>query len=187
MHAELEALLEAVGRIDADARALVGDLTDAQVNWRPEGGARWSIAQCLDHLAKTNRAYTEHFLPVVERARAAGVGPFRGLRPSWFGKTFVRVLEPPVRQRARAFKRILPAPELPRDEALTNLLASHQAFRGLVRAASEVDVNRVRAANPFVPLLRMRVATALQAVPAHDRRHLWQARQVLARPEFPRP
>jgi hypothetical protein len=35
-------------------------------------------------------------------------------------------------------------------------------------------------------MVRMRLATALQIIPAHDRRHLWQARQVLARPEFPR-
>lgn len=186
MHRELDALLAAVDQIDTDARAIVGGLTDAQVNWRPDGGARWSIAQCLDHLAKTNQAYVDHFLPVVERARGSGAGPFRGLRPSWFGRTFVGVLEPPVRQRAKAFKRILPAAELSAADALARLLESHRAYRGLLTAASSVDVNRVRAVNPFVAVLRMRVATALQVVPAHDRRHLWQARQVLERPDFPR-
>jgi hypothetical protein len=40
--------------------------------------------------------------------------------------------------------------------------------------------------NPFIRVAPLRIATALLVVPAHDRRHLWQARQVTARADFPR-
>ena len=33
--------------------------------------------------------------------------------------------------------------------------------------------------------VRVRVATGLLIIPAHYPRHLWQARQVAARPDFP--
>jgi hypothetical protein len=32
--------------------------------------------------------------------------------------------------------------------------------------------------NRFIPAVKMRLATVLLIVPAHDRRHLYQARQV---------
>jgi len=42
----------------------------------------------------------------------------------------------------------------------------------------ELDFNRVRFRNPFVPLLRFTVGTGLMIINAHDRRHLWQAQRV---------
>ncbi len=38
---------------------------------------------------------------------------------------------------------------------------------------------------PFFELLRVKVATGLPVLPAHDRRHLWQAERVRNRPDFP--
>ncbi|MEZ5419353.1 MAG: DinB family protein [Vicinamibacterales bacterium] len=183
---ELTALLSAADAAEADARTIVAGLTDAQANWQPDGGAAWSVTQCLDHLARTNEVYVGRFLPEVERAGADGRGPFRGLHPTWFGRKFLAVLEPPVTQKAKAFKNIVPAPALPIADALARYVSSHEAYRRLVTASAAVDVNRVVVPNPFVRGLRVRTSTALQVIPAHDRRHLWQARQVLARPDFPR-
>jgi hypothetical protein len=186
LHPELQSLLTAIDAAEADARSLAADLTDAQATWHPGGGAGWSVAQCLDHLAKINHFYIGHFLPVVERAKADGRGPFAGLRPTWFGRKFVTMLEPPVRQKTKAPKNVVPASSPPLGDALAAYLASHEPYRRLVHLSNDVDVNRVGAQNPFLRALRMRVATVLQVVPSHDRRHLWQARQVLAAPGFPR-
>ncbi|MEX2663206.1 MAG: hypothetical protein WD227_14850 [Vicinamibacterales bacterium] len=40
-------------------------------------------------------------------------------------------------------------------------------------------MNRATFQNPFIPVIRMRVSTGLHVVAAHDRRHLWQAEQVV--------
>jgi hypothetical protein len=184
-HDALDALLRAIAEVEADAVALTTPLSDAQGNWQPGGGRGWSIAQCLDHLARSNAVYTGHFLPIAERARSAGGRPFAGLHPTSLGRWFVRSLEPPPRQKTRTFKRLIPASSIPLAEALSALRASHDAYRRLVGAAAEVDVNRVVAANPFFSFVPMRLSTALLVIPAHDRRHLWQARQVLAARGFP--
>jgi hypothetical protein len=182
--AELERLLSAIDAGAADARALAAGLSDAQGNWQPRPGA-WSVAQCLDHLAISNRVYVDHFLPIAERAAAAGRGTFAGLRPTAVGRWFVRTLEPPPRRRITTFKTLVPPSTLPIGEALAAYLASHDGYRRLVGVAGRLDPNRVVAANPFLGAVRMRLATALLVIPAHDRRHLWQARQVLAAPGFP--
>lgn len=186
LHADLQRLLDAMEAAEADARHLVQGLSDAQGNWRPNQGAGWSIAQCLDHLARINQLYVGHFLPAVDRARAEGRGRFTGLHPSWFGRKFVSMLEPPVKQKSTAPKSVVPASTIPLQDALRGYLASHEPYRRLLTAANDVNVNRVIVPNPFVRIVRMRAATALLVLPAHDRRHLWQARRVLAAPGFPR-
>ena len=186
LHPDLQRLLTAIELVEADAKVIVSGLTDAQGNWQPHAGADWSVAQCLDHLAKINLFYIGHFLPVVERAKREGRGPFNGLRPTWFGRKFVSMLEPPVKQKMKAPKNAVPASNIPLGDVLSAYLASHHPYRRLVQAANDVDVNRVVTWNPFIKVVRVRAATALLVPPTHDRRHLWQARQVMAMPDFPR-
>jgi hypothetical protein len=59
--------------------------------------------------------------------------------------------------------------------------------RQMIAAAADVDINRATLPNPFLGIVRMRVSTALLVIPAHDRRHLWQAEQVWKAPGFPGP
>jgi hypothetical protein len=186
MPPDLQRLIDEIHAAEADARALASALTDAEANWQPGGGAGWSVVQCLDHLAISNRVYTDHFLAVAERAAGGGAGQFTGLRPSAIGRWFVRSLEPPPRQKTKTFKNLVPPSSLPVADALAHYVASHEPYRRLVAMAADVDPNRVVAANPFIGWVRMRLSTALLVIPAHDRRHLWQARQVLAAPGFPR-
>lgn len=186
LHPDLQALLRAIDAAEADARSLVAGLTEAQGTWQPGGGTRWSVAQCLDHLATINTFYMDYFQPILERARTHGRGRFAGVRPTWFGRQFVRILEPPVNMKAKAPSNAQPQSQIPVTTALQRYLTSHDAYRRLVEVANDVDVNAVVAPNPWIKVARMRVATALLVVPAHDRRHLWQAHQVLADPAFPR-
>jgi DinB superfamily len=186
LHDDLVRLLAEIDAAEADARAIVSGLTDAQANWQPNGGHGWSIVQCLDHLAKINALYVGHFLPMVERAAADGTGPFRGLNLSWMGRMFVRSLEPPPKQRLKAPGSVQPTSSLRPAEALARYLASHDKYRDMVTLAGTIDVEGLGGSNPFFKAVRVRLATALMVPPAHDRRHLWQARQVLTAPCFPK-
>ena len=49
--AEVRAGLEEIAR---DAHTTFGGFEARQLNWRPEP-ARWSVAQCFDHLLTANR------------------------------------------------------------------------------------------------------------------------------------
>jgi hypothetical protein len=179
---DLQQLVDAIDAAEADARSLATGLTDSQGNWQPDGGARWSVAQCLDHLATINRFYIAPFLRVAEAAPRTA---FTGVRPTWSGRKWARMLAPPVTQRMKAPSQAQPQSALPIADALQTYIESHAPYRRLVDLASERDVNRLRASNPFIRVVPVRIATALLVVPAHDRRHLWQARQVIARADFP--
>lgn len=176
--AELQSLLDQIDECEREAERLVAYMDDELVNRAPASGG-WSVAQCLEHLALINNFYLEGWVEAVDTAVRAQQGPFRGLRPTFIGRWFARSMEPPVRRmKAKAIAPVTPGPRLARDEVLHRYKASHDNYRHLVRAAASVDVNRIVRPNAIIKRVNMRLSTVLLIVPAHDRRHLWQARQV---------
>jgi hypothetical protein len=177
--AELQSLIDQVDACERDAERLVADLDDARVNQPPPTGG-WSVAQCLEHLALINNFYLADWVSAVEAAARSEQGPFRGLRPTWIGRWFARSMEPPVRMKAKAIPAVTPGPKLSRDEVLQRYKASHDNYRHLVRCTAAVDANRIVRPNAIIKRVKMRLSTVLLILPAHDRRHLWQAAQVKA-------
>lgn len=174
----LQQLLDEVDACERDAEALVSDLDDGTVNWSAPG--TWSVGQCLNHLAVINEFYLRGCGERVHTARSNRAAPFAGLRPTVIGRWFVSSMEPPARLKSKTFKAVEPGSTFTRDELVPAFRLSHDGYRVLVHACAQVDVNRITLPNPFIPSVKMRMATVLLMIPAHDRRHLWQARNVKA-------
>jgi hypothetical protein len=178
---ELQTLIDQIDACEQHAERLTADLDDDGVNWTPrpaQGRGSWSIAQCLMHLALMNEFYLREWPQAVREAGADRLGPFKGLRPTPFGRWFVRYLEPPARFKSKAIQQGTPAERVPRAGLVERYKQSHEIYRHLVRASAAVDVNRVVRPNAIIKQVKMRLATVLLIIPAHDRRHLWQAANV---------
>jgi DinB superfamily len=174
--AAIEAQLDAAER---EARAVVAGLSDARGAWRSHAGS-WSVAECLDHLATANRVYLRAMAPSAARARERQRWRRGPAVPGLIGGWFVRSLEPPVRVRSKtkAPALIRPRSSPPLDDALVSFLASQDEVRAFLRAYADIDLRGVRFPNPFVKGVRFSLATGLHVIPAHERRHLWQAWRV---------
>lgn len=178
--ADLREILDEMERADEQARALVTGLSEVQLNWQPGGGTGWSVAQCLDHLAKSTALYAPALLTAVRKAKAkASSGHTRKpIQPPWLGRWFIRELEPPPKRKLKAPKKARPVAQLNSAEVLKAFLAAHDQVRSLVEEARDLDLNRLRFRNPFLRIFPWTVGTGLLILGAHDRRHLWQAQQV---------
>ena len=153
-------------------------LSTEQINIRPDP-ASWSIAQCIDHLNKTNALYADAVAVGLERARARGWKATGAQRLGWLESWFVRSLEPPVKRRFRAPKAFAPATEShEKDELLARWVATHQRMINLEEESAGLDLLRVKIPSPAVRFLKFTVLSVFFSMPAHDRRHLWQASQV---------
>jgi hypothetical protein len=175
--AELQALLDQIDACERDAESLLAGLDDDGVNWHPAPG-RWSIAQCLQHLAAMNDIYTQGCDDHLRAARAKNVCPFKGLHPTLFGRWFAHSMGPRPRIKLKAPSPTAPGPSFPRDGLLTAYTMSHARYRAIVNGSADVDINRVVFPNRVIGAVKMRLSTVLMIIPAHDRRHLYQARQV---------
>jgi DinB family protein len=175
--AELQRVEEALDAAERDARALVEGLTESLGSWRAQPGS-WSVAECLDHLATANRVYLRAMEPPAARALREGRRRHRPASPGLIGGWFVNFLEPPVKRRTKAPPTIRPRTAPGLGEAMTMFLASQGEVREFLRRYSDIDLARVRFPNPFIRGIRFSLATGLHVIPAHERRHLWQAWRV---------
>lgn len=181
---ELDALRLEFARLAAAVEELAGALSDRQFNWRPSAG-RWSVAQCIEHLNATARAYQ----PVLDEAISDamrrglyGTGPFRY---TVIGRLFARAMEPPPRRRYRAPQAFLPPSLRDRDQSVAAFKAYQVQYIDRLHQANGLDLGRVRVRSPATAWLRVPLGSAFLAILAHERRHLWQARQVIESSGFP--
>ena len=177
-HADLD-----VTRLDFEAneaalRDLTNNLSTAELNWQPEDRRAWSILQCAEHLALAHGAYLGAMWPAVRGGKASGLRRKGPIRPSATGALFLKKLEPPVTRKVRAPKVLVPAVDHNKDEVMAKFARTHEQIRDLIRDAADLDLNGIKFRNPLLPLLRVRAGTGLLIMAAHERRHLWQARQV---------
>lgn len=172
--------------IRQDAPSLWGGLSDGQFNWKPSAD-KWSIAECLAHLNETARKTVPVLDEMIERARRKGLlsnGPFvLGL----LERMFIKSLEPPPRMRAKAPKRLLPASSsnLSVVEVSREFLQWQDAIDSRLDQADGVDLVRVKGPSPAFPLIKWSLGAMLSITMAHERRHIWQAREVRKHPQFP--
>jgi hypothetical protein len=180
MFADIELLKAALLAASAEAGTLTAGLTEERAARRPAAGS-WSVSECLDHLASTNRAYLAALKTATDRARAQSRLRRGPAVPGWFAARFLRQLEPPVKRgrKMRAPKSILPRQDLPLVEAYAEFLTTQKLIDEFLDANADLDLAGTRFVNPFIPAIRFSVASGLHIILAHERRHLWQARQVL--------
>jgi len=181
--ADIVAFVAQLDDADRQAMALMDTLSDAQANWQPPAGAAWSITQCLDHMARTNQIY----LGALKTATAKARPRHRPLQAAgWLSRFFLSKAEPPVAIKIKAPKAIQPPSKISKAEALAHFADSNKEVRQFAVETAGFDLCGVRFKNPFVKFLDFTVATGLLVIAAHNRRHLWQAAQVLKHADFPR-
>ena len=182
---ELQAMLDQLEAIKAEGQVVTTGLSDAQFNWRPAQD-RWSIAECLQHV----NVSVAHSLGAFDRAIAEGrskgrtaSGPFHY---GWFSRWMIASMEPPPKRRMGTFPIFaLPAGATYRlPEVLPEFSAVRDRLAERVRQADGLDLKRQKAISPVNRLLRLPLGAYFAFVIAHDRRHLWQARQVRNTPGF---
>ena len=169
---------------DARAIAIAKPLTAEQLNWKP-APERWSVGQCLEHLAISNEVYQP---PIADALAGSPPGGGAGeITPGWFARWFIRnyIAPSPQTKRARAPGKIAPVLSRIEPSILDRFLNGNRAMRDLITRASAHDVNRIRFRNPFIPLIRFTVGTGFELTSRHEDRHLLQAERVRQSPGFP--
>lgn len=176
---DIQNLIDQLDAVECDARLLVGDLDETRGGWRANTGS-WSVAECLDHLARTNQVYLRAMEERAIRAREQGRLRRGPAAPGFVGRWFAKTMEPPVKRRfkSKAPRSVEPGASPLLAHAFANFIASQVEVRDFLTASADLDLAEVRFPNPFVRGIRFSLATGLHIITAHERRHLWQAWNV---------
>ena len=159
-------------------------VTDDQFNWKP-APHRWSMGDCFQHL---NITAATLFVPGIDAAirfgRSAGLtgaGPF--VYPA-LQRMFLRISEPPPNVKFRAPRAVHPAQPKPVADVKHEFLQWQDRIGERIRDADGLDLRRARARSPL-PLWQWSLGTYIAVTLAHERRHVWQARQLRNDAGFP--
>ena len=183
MDSAVEALLTQVEAINQDAAGLAARLRGDQFNWSPDG-RRWSVGQSLEHLSITNDRYLPGFDQALEALRRQGRRASAPPTLGWFERTFLRMLEPPVCVRVKAPASFVAPAALDQAAALAHWSSSQDAFERRTRACAGLDMKATSVKSQFGPVSFSLYGT-IAILLAHQRRHIWQMREVLREPGFP--
>jgi hypothetical protein len=181
----LQLVIKKAGENSVEARGLAGELSDEQLNWTSSPD-KWSIAQCLDHLAVTGKRFDKYYKDVIERG--CEKWPVREpipYRPTFVGGWLLKQVTPEVKRRIPAPKVFRPGQAGTIKGALEKFLRQQEVFVGFVRSAAGLDYNRIRLRSPVTPLMRYSLADAFVVTVLHGQRHLGQARRVRETAGFP--
>src|SRR5262245_47269185 len=145
---ELYDLRTQIDRIVADARKLTTNVSDRQFNWRAEAG-KWSMSQCLAHLNAAGAWFLPRIDSSIREARKQGLlsnGPYRH---GFLGNYFVRLSEPPPKQRFRAPRTMAPATAEPPEKTIPEFFALQDRIQDRILSANGIDLGRAKVESPI--------------------------------------
>jgi hypothetical protein len=166
---QISALEAEFREASARARALVEGLGPARITQRPRSGG-WSVAECLEHLNLTTRA----FLPLWRDAcltAPPGNGPYS---LDLWGRLLVWLMEPPSRMKMPTTSPFQPT-VVPAEAVLPDFLACQEQLLSSLSSARGRRIDQVKIASPFNRRMRYNVYSSFCIGAAHQRRHLGQA------------
>ena len=166
--------------------ALADGLSEDAFNWKPDAKA-WSVGECIVHLNTMAKGYLPVLEAAVDRDAPRGEGPFHY---GFVARRFIAAVTPGSRPIPTAGAMRPPAVSGTRSAIDKGwALASFDGYTDRLVAAVErsdgLDLGAVRAASPFLRVLRLPVGAFFEALGHHALRHVAQAGRVTERPGFP--
>jgi hypothetical protein len=172
---------EEIPHIREFVQSELAPLSTEQLNWQSYR-KEWSVGQCLNHLLKANRSYSQ----VIEQklTSAPSIENQKPINYGLVGRYFINMMAP-----SPSFK--IPAPPAIRPQTsqvdpgiIERFLKQQDDIENLGEQASAHDLS-VKVSSPFFRLLRLQLGEAFVVMIQHDHRHLNQAKRVMEREGFP--
>lgn len=165
---------------DARQRAhRLGAAADEDAWHQRSAPGRWTVGECVAHLNLTSEAYLPLIAHAIESGRQMG-GPARERhRRDLLGWFLCRSMEPPVRIRVKTSTPFVPTASGSRAELLAEFDRLQAEVVESLDAADGLQLEKLKVGSPFNSRLRYNLYSCFRIIPAHQRRHLWQAEQEL--------
>jgi hypothetical protein len=179
VHLQLQEVADEFKAAQARLQRLVRNVPEYRWHLRPDP-ARWSMAECVEHLNLTAEAYLPLLRAALERSAGRGAGTPRRYHRDPVGWLMWRMAGPPVRHRVKTTSAFIPSSNRPVSELVQEFDRLQQEQLRCVLQADGKPLGRLWIRSPFDPRIRYNAYSCLTILPRHQQRHLWQAEQVAA-------
>lgn len=165
-----------------DVEHYCGNLSEQQLNWKPNT-SKWSVAQCLDHLIKTNTS----FIPIFEDCKNDNYKlPYKWL--PWFPqKIGAKILsemapggKPMFSPRSWRAKKDLYTTAIFQD-FIAHQITLMKSVECLVNQNTKTKI----IASPIFQMIHYNLHDVLYMIINHEKRHIEQIKRLLSLHNFP--
>ena len=174
---ELQRWREEIRAVNAEVDEIAASVTESQFHApRRQGG--WSVGHCLEHLILTGEAFVAAWDRALEEAPVVSRADTASSRYSWWERGALRFMEPPYRLKFRTTQGFAPSCRRSMTTTVERLQHLHSEFTKRAERSRGLDLKRIQVQSPFSAWISYPVEFSFDLAIAHERRHLWQARQV---------
>ena len=169
---QLAAIADELNAVSSGWKSLLAHLSPEKLWKRPAKGG-WCVGECIDHLTITNR----EMLPVLDALLQNAPIGHEPYKMDFSGRLIVWLMEPPYRMKFKAPTTF--APQTSTKDVLSEFLTTQAAALDALRRCNGVALDKLKFVSPANARMSYNGYAALKLLPTHQRRHLWQAQQIL--------
>jgi len=166
-----------------DARESFGSLSDEQLNWKPSEKG-WSVAQCLDHLIRSNVEFDDDWPKLHAGTRTSSFVEKWSPLTGFFGRFLIKTLANDAKKAKAPSKAIVPPSEI-EPGIVERFLANIEITNKNIEACNGLDLKQVVLTSPFLGIVTYNLDDAFSILVEHTKRHIRQAKRVIETDGFP--
>jgi hypothetical protein len=174
---ELKKLEKEFLDMKSEASDFLGKMSDTQFNKRPADNG-WSVAECIDHLIATGADYCDKIDEAIQKLRDKNKLYTGEMKHGFFGGKFIGNVEPPVKRKFKSPAKWRPDSKINKAKATEAYLQLQDRWIDLIHKSQGLDLTKISLPSPAVSWIRFRAFDTFGINSAHQRRHMWQAKNV---------
>jgi len=177
LNPQLEILVQAFEQTKTDARRLLTSSKEEVLRKRPSQDS-WSALECVGHLNLGNSMMLTEIEKTIALAGDLHKAPNQNYKMDLIGKLMVWSFKP-GRIKLKAPAAIAkPIEHGSAQEALSEFERHQNEAIDLIRGSAGLAIDHCKMKSPFANV-RYSAYSAFEIIAAHNRRHLWQARNAV--------
>lgn len=183
MDERIDYITSEMRKVADDVKSTFGELRPDQLNWKP-GEKSWSVAQCLDHIIKSNEQFYPEFAKLASGERKNSFWENVSPLTAWGGRFLVKAVSEDSKKAKAPSKAIVPPSDI--DAWIVDKFAEHIAeVNKKIEAVADADRKKTVVTSPFLAILTYTLEDAYTVLVEHSKRHIRQAKRVMEAEGFP--
>lgn len=181
----LPALLEKVESIKKRVPELFGNLSQAQLSWKPSAN-EWSVGQCIDHIQVTNSRYFSMLEKIISGERKTSFWERLSILPGFWGRLLIRAVHPGTSRKAKTSVVFEPREKEFTQELITNFVKHQDQLIDVMKRTDHLNHKKIVVTSPAAKFITYSLKDCFRIITFHEERHIAQALRVSNMPEFPK-
>lgn len=159
-------------------------LTNDQLNWKPSAD-KWSIAECVDHLAVTNKLYLDEIKNQISLKLIKCDESKEFVKHKFFGKMIIKAVDPSNTRNTKTFKVFYPSSSDFDSSVIKKLNDIQQELVRVITDSVDINLNEYLMSSPASRFVKENFSDVLEIIRLHNIRHLRQINNLISLSQFP--